>query len=134
MKFVTKEFTVELIKDSIITKKVNQGCIELTIEGMKQALEKINELIDSDSSPKKMIIYLAPFYVRKDVIKYLLDAMPKPIAFTALVCPGYIAKYVASIGLKMYNRLYNPEDQMEVKTFVQGQKAIEWLDSMELTA
>jgi hypothetical protein len=132
MKFVTKEFTIELINDSIITKKFHPDCTELTIEGMKEAIDKINVLINSNSKPKKMMMYLAPFYVKKEVMKYFINSIPTPIAFNALVCPGYIAKYVASIGVKMYNRHAKDSDhQMEIKTFLLDEKAIEWLDSMK---
>ncbi|CAA6830009.1 MAG: Unknown protein [uncultured Aureispira sp.] len=131
MKFITKEFTIELLKDNIVTYKVNDGCTELTFEGATQAVEKINLLVALDDKPTKIISYLAPFYVKKELMNYLTTSIPESIEFIALVCPGYISKYVASIAIKMHKRFYQNEDDLtEIQIFLKKDKAVEWLVSV----
>lgn len=130
MKFVTKEFTIELLKENIISQKVNADCTELTIEGAIEATAKTSELAAMDNKLTKMITYIAPFYVKKEVINHLAGSLPESISSIATVCPGYISKYVASIAVKIYHRLHKGNgNQTEIKIFMKEDKAIEWLIS-----
>lgn len=76
------------------------------------------------------MLYVASFYVKKEVMKHIVSSRFKSINFTALVCPGYISKYVASVAVKMYQRFYKEEDDLsEIRIFIEEKKAIEWLNS-----
>lgn len=131
MQFITKDFTVNLLKENIISLKVNDDCTEITMEGAVQVMDKMGELTDTESKPTKMITYIAPFYVKKEILNYSTEHLPKPIAFVALVAPGYIAKYVGSIIIKIYQRFHKEdENQTEIKIFMKEDKAMEWLLSM----
>lgn len=130
MQFITKDFTITLLKENIISLKVNADCTELTMEGAIQAMDKMGELTATERKPTKGIIYIAPFYVKKEILNYSTEFLPKPIAFVALVSPGYIAKYVGSIIIKIYYRFHkDDENQTEIKIFMKEDKAMEWLSS-----
>lgn len=130
MKFVTKEFTLELLEKNIISHKVNLNCTRLTLEGAIEVIEQIKDLIPIDSKPTKLLTYVAPFYVKKQIVKLFISSIPIPISCIALVCPGYISKYVAGLAIKMHKR-FNKEDhdQTQIQIFIKEDEAIEWLTS-----
>jgi hypothetical protein len=131
MKVVTKQMTFELIKENIITIKVNEDCTEFTLEGIQEIKAKLKELVVMDNKPTKVIIYIGAFYVKKEMLKKLTGILPKEILIVGVLCPGYITKYVASISIKMYNRFYSGDnDKTIIKIFTNEKKVIEWTRSM----
>jgi hypothetical protein len=131
MKFVTKQMTFEILKENIITMKVNEGCTEFTLEGIQEINAKLKELVVMDNKPTKVIIYIGAFYVKKEMLKELTGVLPSAILFVGVICPGYITKYVASIAIKMYDRFYRGDnDETLIKTFTAEDKAMEWTCSM----
>ena len=129
MEFITKEFTIKLLDGNILAHKVNNDCTEITMEGIVQVVDKIHELIAVNNPPRKMIAHIAPFYVKKQVIKHFTTSLKNSMQFVALICPGYISKYVGSVALKIHQR-FNEDDKTVIKVFIEEDKAVEWLSSL----
>jgi hypothetical protein len=131
MKVITKQMTLELLKEKIITLKVNDGCTEFTLEGIQEIKTKLKLLVEMNNQPTKVIIYIGDFYVKKEMLKELTGILPEAILFVAVICPGFITKYVASIAIKMYDRFYSGDkDELLIKTFTVESKAMDWITSI----
>ncbi|BDS11752.1 hypothetical protein [Aureispira anguillae] len=129
MQYHTKEMTVTLRPDNILAVKINEGCNELTTEGTEECLQAMTKALALNDHPKAMIFWMAPFYVKKEVIKSYSTSEFDEVA-VALVCHSYISKFVASVALKMRERFTSSEHTNQnapIKVFLKEEEAFEWL-------
>lgn len=129
MKIISGEFTTELLEGNIISQKVNDDCTEITKEGAIKVVENMNKLAELKTPSTKMVSYIPSFYVKKEAIK-VLTAINPSIRFLAVIASGYISKYIASIAIKVQQRLHKDEaNPLVIKIFMAEDEAMKWLYS-----
>jgi hypothetical protein len=127
MEYRTKEMIITLRSDNIIVSALNENIRELTVEGVKEVLEILRILNETNEKPKGLISDMPPFYVSKKIIKmYTTTEVIIPIAL-GVVANSFASKLVGNLFLTIRGRLLSSKGDYPVKVFGKKEDAIEWV-------
>ncbi|WMX16142.1 MULTISPECIES: hypothetical protein [unclassified Aureispira] len=132
MEYQTKELTIKIRPDNIIEIKAKKDLEEFTLEGAKENVAMMEEIVGND--PRCVIAWMPDKYMKKDIIKYYND-FEQEFVTTALITKSFSSKIIGNLFITLRTRFVSKGKRKTnpIQLFTSEEEAVKWLLSVMAT-